>query len=293
MIRRQYLGILAAAGSCQQGACGSLAGAGTAATSVESRDQRGVSMDEVVDLMSWQDWAANFCYLLLAISYVVTNLFWLRVLAAVALGLEGVYFYFASNPPLWVGIAWAAVFVAVNLVQLLLMTRERMAVRLSEHELLIHRGLFAELTKVQFHRLLKIGIWRDQQAGSVLTTQAAPVPELLFIARGTAQVVVDGKLAAFLQPGSFIGEMSFMTGDNASATVIADTPMHLFVIAKEKLEALLKGDRSIETAILRVIGRDLTSKLAIRSSATEWPQSPAAGAPERESQGSASRLSNT
>jgi len=32
-------------------------------------------------LMSWQDWMANACFLL-AISYLVTNIWWLRALAA-------------------------------------------------------------------------------------------------------------------------------------------------------------------------------------------------------------------
>ena len=71
-------------------------------------------MDEIVWGMSWEDWAGNFCYLLLAVSYLVTSLLWLRILAIAALGLEGIYFYFASTPPLWVGIARAAVFVGIN-----------------------------------------------------------------------------------------------------------------------------------------------------------------------------------
>ena len=155
-------------------------------------------MDEIVWGMSWEDWAGNFCYLLLAVSYLVTSLLWLRIFAIAALGLEGIYFYFASTPPLWVGIARAAVFVGINLFQIMRMTRERLAIRMTETERLLHRGLFKELGRVGFHRLLKIGAWRQMPAGTVLTSQGEPVPELYFISRGVARVIVDGKDVAAL-----------------------------------------------------------------------------------------------
>jgi hypothetical protein len=218
-------------------------------------------MDDLLPLMSWQDWAANFCYFILAGSYLVTNLYWLRLLAILALGLEGIYFYFAATPPLWVGIGWAVVFVGINLVQLTIMTRERLAVRMSEHERLLHRGLFAELTPVQFHRLLKIGTWRELEDGALLTVQNKPVPELLFIASGMARVIVGNDVIALVQAGSFIGEMSFMNGGDASATVMAAGHMQLFVVAKPALEGLLTRDQEFEAAILRVLGQDLALKL--------------------------------
>jgi Cyclic nucleotide-binding domain len=215
-------------------------------------------------LMSWQDWAANFCYLILAVSYLVSDLYWLRVLAIVSLGLEGVYFYFGSTPPLWVGIGWAVVFVSINLVQLTLMTRERLTVRLSEREQLLHRGLFPDLTAVQFHRLLKIGAWRELDGGALLAVQGQPVPELLLIASGTVKVVVGTEIVALQQAGSFVGEMSFVSGENASATVAAADRVVLFAAAKPALDRLLAQDKDVKAALLRVIGHALTEKLKAR-----------------------------
>jgi CRP-like cAMP-binding protein len=211
--------------------------------------------------MGWEDWAGNFCYLILAVSYLVTNLYWLRMLAILALGLEGIYFYFASTPPLWVGIAWAVVFVSINVIQIMLMTRERLRVRMSEQETLMHHGLFRELTSVEFHRLLKIGAWREIAKGASLTIEGEPVPELFFIAKGSARVMFGDKLIAMLHPGAVVGEMSFISGGNASATVVAEAPLTTFVIGKPALSALLKHDHCVETAIFKMIGRDLTTKL--------------------------------
>jgi len=98
--------------------------------------------------MGWEDWAGNFCYLILAVSYLVTNLYWLRLLAILALGLEGIYFYCASTPPLWVGIAWAVVFVAINLIQIALLTRERLKVEMSGLEILFHQRFFLDVNRL-------------------------------------------------------------------------------------------------------------------------------------------------
>jgi hypothetical protein len=215
-------------------------------------------------LMSWQDWAANFCYLILAASYLVSDLYWLRILAIVALGLEGVYFYFGSTPPLWVGIGWSAVFVGINLVQLTLMARERLAVRLSDREQLLHRGLFPDLTAVQFHRFLKIGTWREVEDGAVLAVKGEPVPALLLIASGTVKITVGTEIVAFQQAGSFVGEMSFISGENASATVTATGHVVLFAAARAALDRLLVQDKDVNAAVLRVIGHALTAKLKAR-----------------------------
>jgi hypothetical protein len=213
------------------------------------------------DWWGWQDWAGNFCYLILAISYLVVNIFWLRLLAIVALGLEGVYFYFASEPPLWVGIGWAFVFVAINVVQLLRLTHERYRIRHSEQERMLRKGLFRDLNTVGFNRLLGIGRWRDVDDGTVLTRENQPVEEIVLIAEGGAEVEVGGRLVATLQSGSFCGEMSFLTKENASATVVTTGSCRVFAVNKEKLTTLLEKDNDIKTAIHGVIGRDLAYKL--------------------------------
>ena len=218
-------------------------------------------MGTLFEVMCWEDWVGHICYAILALSYLVTNMYWLRGLAILALGLEGVYFYFGSTPPLWVGIVWALVFVGINAVQLARMTHERLAVRLNDHERAMHQDLFDGMTPVGFHRLLKSGEWREYESGQILTVENQPVPELLVIADGVAKVEVNGKLAALVQAGSFVGEMSFLTESMASATVTTVVRCRIFVIAKDRLAALLAMDEELRTTLHRVIGCDLVYKL--------------------------------
>src|SRR6266850_6989431 len=218
-------------------------------------------MNALMTAMSWEDWAANLCYAILALSYVVTNICWLRGLAILARGLEGIYFYFGSTPPLWVGIVWALIFVAINIVQLILMARERLSVRMNEHERSLHANLFEGMTCVAFHRLLKSGAWRHCEGGNVLTVEGQPVPELFVMADGMAKVEVNGDIVALVRSGSFVGEMSFLTGAPACATVTTVGPCQIFSIAKHRLARLLVDDAELRTAIHRTIGRDLVYKL--------------------------------
>lgn len=225
-------------------------------------------------LTTWQDWAGNACYLLLALSYLVTNFYWLRVLAVAALGLEGVYFYFASTPPLWVGIIWAAIFVAINLVQLLRMAGDSFAARLPARDRSLHDWLCAGLSVGQFKRLRRIGEWRELPAGASLAAQDAPAPELILIAGGEARVLLDGEPVALLRPGSFVGEMSFVSGGNAAASVVAWSALTAFVVPKDALRALLASEPAIESAVLKAIGRDMASKLRARRADTSDPSVP-------------------
>jgi hypothetical protein len=218
-------------------------------------------MDTILEVMRWEDWAGHICYAILALSYLVTNMYWLRGLAILALGLEGIYFYFGSTPPLWVGIIWALIFVGINAVQLVRMTGEHLAVSLNEHERALHQELFDGMTPVGFHRLLKSGEWREYEGGQILTVENQPVPELLVIADGVAKVEVNGNLAALVQTGSFVGEMSFLTDSMASATVTTVVRCRVFAIAKDRLAALLAMDEELRTTLHRVIGCDLVYKL--------------------------------
>jgi hypothetical protein len=211
--------------------------------------------------MEWHDWVGNFCYFLLAVSYLVTNMVWLRAIAIVALTLEGIYFYVGSDKPLWVGIFWAFVFVLINAVQLLRIYREHSAVRLSADDKLLHLGVFSELTTVELQRLINIGRWRSMPAGTVLTEENQPVPEVLVMVKGSAKVVVGDRFVASVHAGSLVGEISFVTKQMATATVTALEACRIFAVDAAKLEALFLKHPEMERRVHRVVELDLTTKL--------------------------------
>lgn len=214
--------------------------------------------------MSPYDLVGNASYVLLAASYLVTNIYWLRVLAIFALTMEAVYFYMVGDRLLWVGILWAAIFNLINIVQLGVLARAHLKVRMSEEERTLHASIFGKLEKVDFSRILAAGNCAVLPEGTVLTRQDSPVADLHLLLAGRAYVMVDGRIIALLGAGDFIGEMAYIGGANASATVIAETPCRTFRIAHDALHALSTKHPKIEAAMNARFSIDLAHKLRTR-----------------------------
>jgi hypothetical protein len=215
----------------------------------------------MIDLLSWHDWVANACYVILAASYLVGSMIWLRALAVVSLGCEGVYFYFAADIPLWVGLSWTIVFVAINLLQLAVLARHAIRVRKSRDERMLRTGMFAGLDLASLGRLMRAGAWRDLPTGSVLTREGEAVDDVYLLVRGAAQVATGGRTVAVLQPGSFAGEMSFLSGQPASATVTTIEHSRVFAIAQHELRRLMGKNRQMRGVLQERFSADLVMKL--------------------------------
>jgi hypothetical protein len=210
--------------------------------------------------LPWADVPGHISYVLIAISYWLTNIYWLRVTAVLGLSLEIVYFRL-SGGDLGAGIGWDVVFIAINLYQIYWLVAERRKLKTMEHAHLLRQGVFAGFTDAQLARLITSGSWREMEPGTVLTEQGKAVPELVLICDGSAVVDVHGAKVAHLRGGAFVGEMAFVSGNPASATVVIEQPTRAFVFDMPRLRKLVDNDDLVAVAIHRVIGRDLAQKL--------------------------------
>lgn len=214
----------------------------------------------------WADVPGHAAFILIAISYYLTNIYWLRVIAVAGLSLEIVYFSL-SGGAMHAGIAWDVVFIVINAYQIYWLVDERRKLHRVKDAHLLRRGVFAGFTDAQLARLVTSGEWKQLDPGVVLTRQREPVSELVLICDGNAIVDVDGIIVAQLSDGAFVGEMAFVTGNAASATVMIEQPTRAFVFEMEKLRKLVQNDESVAMAIHRAVGRDLASKLKLQNDA--------------------------
>lgn len=212
------------------------------------------------NLGSFSDIAGHIAYAFLALSYILTNIFWLRVAAVISMFLEIVYFYF-SGGNLITGIAWTVLFIAINFFQLALLLRDRMSLRLPEKEGPLLRDALAGLDDAQISRLLKAADWKDCVAGDVLTRQDAPVDSLYFLCSGRASVAVDGTFVTSLEKGSFIGEIAYLTGNPATATVTIEETSRLLAFSKMRIAKVVSADEQISGIVYQLLGRDLANKM--------------------------------
>jgi len=218
-------------------------------------------MEALSNYFAISDIPGHVSYLIIAISYCLSNIYWLRVAAVVGLLLEILYFLMTSSA-LYAGIAWDLIFIAINTFHLVLLTRDRFSIRLAADEHSLIKGAFAGLHDAQIAQILKAGTWRSVDAGTRLTEEGQPVHELYFIQRGRLGVQARGAHVAELGQGCFVGEIAFLTGNAATATVVADEETRLIAFNHARLLAICKRDDQIAAAMHRLIGRDLASKIA-------------------------------
>lgn len=214
--------------------------------------------------LPWGDAAGHVSYLIIAISYWLTNIFWLRITAVVGLCFEVAYFVIVSDA-LYTGIGWDLVFIAINLFHLARLTRERLRLYVANDDRSLLRTMFDGLDDAQIGMLLNSAAWHRAQVGEDLTVEGMPVQALMLISAGQASVSVGHKTIAQVGPGTFVGEIAFLTGGVASATVTVTQPMRVLRIELTRLKTLLVIDHQIAGVLHRLLGADLAQKLRARN----------------------------
>ena len=192
----------------------------------------------------------HLSYAILAAAFLMRSLYWLRVLAIAAFLTQAVYLALTTSG-LYTDIQWAFVFVAINLAQLALLTRQK-SQSLPPAERAMLRRVLPSLSDSQLARFCGAAERREIAAGEPMTRQGAPVERLYFLLSGAADVAIDAVDVARVSAGSFIGEMSFLTGRPASADVFE----------KNALDSALARDEDLRSAVQTLIGADLAEKVA-------------------------------
>jgi len=208
---------------------------------------------------------ANGLYLC---SYLVRDILWLRLLTILA-GLSLVPFYCqCSDHILWAPIAWNMLFITVNLVQIGILVRERRPRRLAGAEQELYEQVFSDLTPGEFRRLVKLGQWREIEPGCTIVHRDTVVHDMLVLRQGSLEVRTPDGLIAELRPGQFVGEMSFISGEKATADVVAVEPSRVLAWSQESLTALLEKKPGLAFKIRGILGRDVVAKLRAHGQST-------------------------
>jgi CRP-like cAMP-binding protein len=206
------------------------------------------------------DLPEHLAYIIIAISYFLTNIYWLRVAAVIGLSLEIIYFRLTGLGTT-TGLPWDVVLILINLYELFWLTREKLLARLPDADAAMLRNAFGGLDDAQIAKLLKAAEWKTYKPGDVLTRQDAPVDALYYVCTGRANVDVDGKSVAYLESGSFVGEIAYLTGNVATARVTIVEEARTLVFSKMGMAKVMASDRQISGIMYQLLGRDLAAKM--------------------------------
>ena len=203
----------------------------------------------------------HLSFALIAVSYAVKDMLVLRAIS-VASGLIGLFYnYYLPGGPLWLAIIWVSLFMFINGGRIVQLYSEQRGVSFNEDEKELYETTFQEFSPVEFMKLMRLASWKEIPEDNFIAKEGEEFESLKLLYNGEVKIVIDGKEVARARDGAMIGEISFLQGGNATATVQAAQPCRCVVWPKEELRSLLKRNPTMDIAMKHIFSMDLTRKL--------------------------------
>ena len=205
--------------------------------------------------------AGHLAFGLIAFSFLVKDIFWLRIVSILASLFSVFYNYLIPLEPMWLAINWNFIFIAVNLYHIAVILYEKREVKMDAKNQELYDTLFSEMTPVEYLKISRAAKWELVKSGQRIITQGMPVPDLYLIYNGTVDVIVDNEQIAELKDGEFVGEMSFLTEKVATATCKVKYDAQCLVWKQKEFKELLKRNPSLYFTIQSVLSSQVSDKL--------------------------------
>lgn len=196
-------------------------------------------------------------YGLMLIALLARDILWLRSILVAAQGLLACYAWFRGVPQI---AYWNLLFVVINSIWVMQILRERRAVAIPAELRELYERHFAALAPAEF---LNFWAWGERcQPGNGLLVRQHERPEALyFLLAGEVSVRAGGRELVRLQAGSFVAEMSLLTGEMATADVMAGADVELIRWPAARLQQLRLREPALWTRVQSVLGHDLVEKI--------------------------------
>ncbi|MBF9059310.1 cyclic nucleotide-binding domain-containing protein [Rhodobacterales bacterium HKCCSP123] len=170
------------------------------------------------------------------------------------------YYYLVAETPLWDAILTNGLLAAVNFVMIGIVVTERSSRFLSDEHQRIYNH-FGRFAPGQFRRLLRLATVHRVDDETVLTIEGRQVDRLYFVHDGRTIIRKDGQEIVLTRPG-FIGELAFLTGAHATATVTLAPGAHYLSWETDALQRLMVRRPGLGNALMAQLNMDLATKVA-------------------------------
>ncbi len=196
--------------------------------------------------------------------YVLGFLFrdelWLRGLILIGTGFYVIYYFYAADRPLWDAIVTSSILGIVNLWMICVVVMERTTFSMSpdQAQLYVH---FQNLNPGQFRRLIKKGQILIAESEVTLSKENESLEEFFFIFDGNSKITKLGDTTE-VSGARFIGEVAFLKGTSASATVTIDKGSRYVSWSHENLRKLMTKSPNLSNGLLALLNLDMAGKVA-------------------------------
>jgi hypothetical protein len=193
------------------------------------------------------------------LAFLLRDQLQLRLLMAISLFLQGLYYYTIPGGPFYDPLFWKIVSLAANILMIVLVFGGRIDFGIPADV----RELFnkiAVLTPGQFRKLLKSAT-RTKETEVPLLIEGQAVHQLHYLLKGSASIA-KGKTRNEISSGVFLGEVAFLNGTKASATVRLKPGAECVSWDSQTLKSMMQKDKALDIAMRGVFNHDLAAKVA-------------------------------
>lgn len=201
---------------------------------------------------------ATLCYVL---GLLTRNELRLRAFIMAGSGFYILYYYFIAESPLWEAIAASALIGTASLPVVWRIFRERSTWGMSDEMLALYAS-FPTFNPGQFRKMMALGEVTDQTEHTVLLKQGVK-PTHMYLTISDGFMLSRNTQYAELGPGNFLGEISFLLGGEATATVVAEPGCRYVSWDVRRLHALMERSPRMANAISILLNKDIARKLAV------------------------------
>ena len=200
----------------------------------------------------------NMGYALTFIALAIREVLWLRTtLTAAQISLFSFHYFYADNTS---AAFWTAIFVIVNTYNIIKILLERRPKLIPDEIQDLYDGIFKNLNSNEFLYFWNMGIIKSVK-DKYLIKSGDHQNNLLLVLSGTANVEVNETPIASLDRGSFIAEISFLSGEPASADVHATGELIFVAWNSERLKNLKHDNPSFWMKLQHALSEDLIKKV--------------------------------
>lgn len=203
----------------------------------------------------------HFAGLFYAVGLLVRDELKLRLLILTGTGFYIAYYSLFPQAPMWGAIAVSVVLGLANITILITIMFERTTFAMSNEERALFQR-FHTLNPGQFRKIMNCAERVRYDATTVIATEGLQPERLFFLVKGPAIVLKNGKRIS-IGGGEFIGEISFISGSNATASVAVEPGASVIEWRVDKLRKLFERKPALRNAMLALFNQDLASKLSV------------------------------
>jgi hypothetical protein len=239
----------------------------------------------------WTNICGHGAFLYLALSYLETDFWNLRLYATGGIILQ-IFFQYYRPQPLWIPIKWNVIFLLINAFMIGQIYYEYVtAENVTLEERNIYASMFRDLgmNAVSYFRLISCAERVVLQPGEALIAAGLRNDHLSLLVSGSLDVIREGEAVSSIGPEQFCGEMSFLQWKDELRKHLLKNPVaepdtvHIsgvgHIVAAEEtviyqwrfwdLHKLFLRDMQIGVVVERLLSNDLNNKMK-----NNWKEEP-------------------